>query len=193
MVKIYKTLVLNKDYRPLSLFPLQVIAAREAFIRAVVNETCHVVYEYDKYIQTPLRSSNKYKWPAVIAKNDYLNIERRAILSHESLWYRDNKTCSYCGTKVKLNKNEATMEHVIPQSRGGKKDWANIVLACPTCNHNKGDKDPVGEWAPKYNHPWTPTYGQLIGIRQKFPLVIQHESWGYFIGDWKGPIIINND
>jgi hypothetical protein len=46
--------------------------------------------------------------------------------------------CAYCGTA------EGTMEvdHIIPVSRGGTDALSNLVLACASCNAQKGDRTP---------------------------------------------------
>lgn len=54
---------------------------------------------------------------------------------------RDGLFCSYCGT----NAEKMTLDHVIPQSRGGSHAAENLVLACRSCNSSKGAKTP-GEW-----------------------------------------------
>jgi len=47
--------------------------------------------------------------------------------------------CHYCNAQ--LSKKSATVEHVVPISRGGKLfDERNIVLACFNCNSKKGSK-----------------------------------------------------
>lgn len=45
-------------------------------------------------------------------------------------------TCAYCGKG--LSENEATLEHVIPISKGGPDIPANIVIACKKCNEAAG-------------------------------------------------------
>ncbi len=51
---------------------------------------------------------------------------------------RDNFTCQYCGRKAP--KDELTIDHIVPRSRGGKSTWGNVVIACMACNARKGDK-----------------------------------------------------
>lgn len=46
--------------------------------------------------------------------------------------------CKYCGKQ--LSKDEATLDHVQPQARGGTNAKDNLVLACFHCNQLKGDK-----------------------------------------------------
>ena len=47
--------------------------------------------------------------------------------------------CIYCGAPAQ------THDHVIPRSRGGSDDPANLVLACVSCNASKGARTPE-EW-----------------------------------------------
>jgi endogenous inhibitor of DNA gyrase (YacG/DUF329 family) len=50
---------------------------------------------------------------------------------------RDNFTCQYCGRKapnVILH-----VDHIIPSSKGGTNDRANLVTACQDCNLGKRD------------------------------------------------------
>ena len=49
-------------------------------------------------------------------------------------------TCVYCGAPAE------TRDHVVPRSRGGSDDPANIVMACRSCNSTKGTRTPQ-EWA----------------------------------------------
>ena len=50
--------------------------------------------------------------------------------------------CSYCGaTGVRM-----TVDHVVPLSRGGGNEPANLVAACRPCNSSKGSKT-LEEWA----------------------------------------------
>ena len=54
--------------------------------------------------------------------------------------------CFYCGkTNLKVEtdneKELATVDHVVPLSKGGDKyDPENLVVACFSCNNNKKDK-----------------------------------------------------
>ncbi len=50
------------------------------------------------------------------------------------LWLRCPH-CHYCRTE--LTYEESTLDHVIPKSKGGKRNPDNVVLACKTCNNLK--------------------------------------------------------
>lgn len=46
--------------------------------------------------------------------------------------------CSHCGKKLTLD-NDFTIEHIIPLSKGGTNQHANIVALCDSCNKNKAN------------------------------------------------------
>jgi 5-methylcytosine-specific restriction endonuclease McrA len=46
--------------------------------------------------------------------------------------------CDYCDKP--LTKNLATVDHVVPRSRGGGDDPGNFALACKKCQKLKGNK-----------------------------------------------------
>ena len=53
---------------------------------------------------------------------------------------RDGCTCQYCNRRIALR--DATIDHVIPRSRGGKNHWTNCVASCKSCNRRKDDLTP---------------------------------------------------
>jgi hypothetical protein len=50
------------------------------------------------------------------------------------IYKRDDNECQYCGSK-----NNLTIDHVIPRSRGGQDTWDNLVTCCSSCNTKKGN------------------------------------------------------
>lgn len=48
--------------------------------------------------------------------------------------------CAVCGEKIAKRFH---VDHIVPLSRGGGNERANIQLLCPTCNLRKSAKDPV--------------------------------------------------
>ena len=185
MTDLPKTLVLNSDYSPISAFPLSVIDATEA-VKRVVNGTCYVVEEYDRLIKSPNIEMN---WPSVIIRKQYLKRENTAILRPEALYYRDDRKCAYTGKFLSLK--DVTIDHVIPESKGGKTEWNNVVIASYEANQAKGDKMPIGIWKPRIK-PYTPTYSQLVALRKKYPIMVYHPTWVPYLGDWKAEIVVNN-
>lgn len=51
---------------------------------------------------------------------------------------RDSFTCRYCGSKPPDVFLE--VDHLVPVSKGGKNDGANLVTSCFNCNRGKSDK-----------------------------------------------------
>lgn len=51
---------------------------------------------------------------------------------------RDKWTCRYCGEAVTTT--TATLDHIVPQSRGGPSTPENLTTACHTCNSIKSGR-----------------------------------------------------
>lgn len=51
------------------------------------------------------------------------------------VWERDNFTCLHCGARRRL-----TVDHIIPESKGGTLELSNLQTLCGTCNSKKGDR-----------------------------------------------------
>ena len=60
--------------------------------------------------------------------------------NRKNIYERDAGVCQYCCKK--LSYGEATVDHVLPKSRGGKETWTNLVTCCAPCNSKKGNKTP---------------------------------------------------
>jgi 5-methylcytosine-specific restriction endonuclease McrA len=56
--------------------------------------------------------------------------------SRRNIYQRDRNQCQYCGARPP--REDMTIDHVVPRSRGGKTVWENVVLACSRCNTRKG-------------------------------------------------------
>lgn len=60
---------------------------------------------------------------------------------------RDGWVCHLCGWVVEQsagnwkNPNGATVDHLIPRSKGGPDEWDNVRLAHYKCNHKRSDQD----------------------------------------------------
>lgn len=52
----------------------------------------------------------------------------------EAIYARDGHACTYCGSRFDL-----TLDHAVPESRGGSHDESNLVTACRQCNASKRD------------------------------------------------------
>jgi 5-methylcytosine-specific restriction protein A len=52
------------------------------------------------------------------------------------VWERDNFTCNHCGTRQNLS-----VDHVVPESKGGTLELSNLQTLCRRCNSSKGAKE----------------------------------------------------
>lgn len=79
--------------------------------------------------------------PEVIVLARYNRIPpRRVRFNRRNIFLRDSFTCQYCGKRPP--RDELTIDHILPRSRGGMSSWENVVLACARCNSRKGDRIP---------------------------------------------------
>lgn len=68
------------------------------------------------------------------------------MANYRKLWFDNNKsltgwyTCSWC--KKKIRKQDVDIDHIIPQSLGGKDVLSNLQCMCKSCNRSK--KNDVG-------------------------------------------------
>ncbi|RKZ52963.1 MAG: hypothetical protein DRR16_24130 [Candidatus Parabeggiatoa sp. nov. 3] len=62
-----------------------------------------------------------------------------------ALLFNQGGKCFYCDAI--LDMNEATLDHVIPQSKGGKNDLDNLVVCCKYANHAFRDYSPKHKMA----------------------------------------------
>ncbi len=61
----------------------------------------------------------------------------------KELYKKQNGKCFFCGTELQID-NMVT-DHLYPRSLGGTSTVENIVLSCPKCNIQRGDKMPFRE------------------------------------------------
>lgn len=167
------TLILNKDAQPLSMLPLSTIGWQEA-IRYLVSEKATVLEWYDDWIVHSARWQTAV--PAVMILKEYHKKKNVMRFSKNNIFLRDEYVCQYCNTNVTIK--NATLDHVLPLSHGGKNTWENCVCACSKCNINKGNNKKI---VPK-SKPVKPTYYQLVDKKRKLKWDIKHPSWAYYLG-----------
>ena len=71
------------------------------------------------------------------------------------LFRRDRMTCAYCGQR--FHERELQCEHIVPESRGGRWTWMNLVTACAACNGRKADRTPEQAGMPLMFLPYVPS------------------------------------
>jgi hypothetical protein len=73
------------------------------------------------------------KMPAKAEEDYFTNQDKR-----RELFERDKWICQYCGEKV--SQQNATLDHFIPQSKGGDDSKENLRTCCLLCNSIKSGK-----------------------------------------------------
>jgi len=99
------------------------------------------------------------KKPSIIRVYKYVNqVIQKVPLSRENVYRRDNFECVYCGD---YNRKTLTLDHVVPQSKGGKDTWDNLVTACRKCNSEKSNLT-LEEYGKEIPQPRRPHYLMLM-------------------------------
>lgn len=176
-----QTLVLNSDGNPLSIVPLSIVTWKDA-VKLIFADKVTVLECYEKIISSP---SISMAMPSVIITKKYYKNRYKPEFSKTNLLYRDEFKCQYCGNR--FNENDLTMDHVIPKSKGGKKNFENIVLSCRRCNELKADK-----YMKPLKQPKAPTYFELVYNRKKHPLTISDLNWQKYINWDESLLLIGN-
>jgi len=78
--------------------------------------------------------------PTVVIANNFHKMPMktwRGKPSKDAIYIRDGGRCQYTGKT--LDRKNATIDHVLPKSRGGSDDWNNLALTSKELNSKKGN------------------------------------------------------
>lgn len=182
------TLLLNADATPISLIPMSSISWQDAckFMYTGHAESLHF---YDDWLVHSQRL--EYRVPAVMILKEQVQVKRRLKCETKAnadspasrlVFLRDGYVCQYCSTK--FGYKDLTIDHVLPRKNNGKTTWENCTTACASCNGRRGHDTRI---QPK-TKPFRPTYGHLVKMMRRFPMVIPHPTWNYYLG-WDDGLI----
>ena len=90
----------------------------------------------------------------IIFSVDKAFIPRVPSPTKAGLHRRDQGACAYCGRVLTLS--EASIDHIVPHSKGGPATWENLVIACRRCNEHKANRTPEQAGMPLQFKPFTP-------------------------------------
>ena len=74
-----------------------------------------------------------------MSRNKGRNSTQKAAKKAKLFGGRDTKPCCFC--RRTLTKSTATLEHLIPLSKGGGWEMENLRLSCAECNRERGAQD----------------------------------------------------
>ena len=144
--------------------------------------------DWDAWLKLPVRSFDDpvhygnglkvMRAPTVLVSLNFSKMPKKIFKgkpSKEAIWIRDGGIDQYTGKRLK--REDATVDHVIPQSKGGLDVWENLATTHKKINSEKGNK---------FNHE--------IGLRLIKPLKaptpiplsqlireVRHREWRQFL------------
>ena len=89
----------------------------------------------------------------------------RPSLTNSKLFARDRCLCAYCGGLCQ--EDELTREHIVPLAQRGLDSWMNVVTACKSCNHRKGNRTPEQSHMPLLYAPYVPSLWEDFILRNR--------------------------
>lgn len=115
-------------------------------------------YEHSYSIPT---KGGDYILPSALVLKSYVNIPFFKVRpTRKNIFRRDGYVCQYSGER--LSSKDATIDHVIPSSRGGKNTWENMVTCSKFINQRKGDRTPSEALMKLIATPKKPTRAELV-------------------------------
>lgn len=107
--------------------------------------------DWENWLKLPVRSydlsvtyaggNKQMRVPTVLIATNFnkMPVKRfRGKPSKDAIWTRDNGVDQYTGKPLK--RDEATIDHVLPQSKGGDDTWENLVVTHKDINSKKGNR-----------------------------------------------------
>lgn len=147
--------VLDAGYQPLNVVPF-----RRAIGYLLAGKATVVEADTEVPIQAVLPDGTSFA-PRIIA----FKYTVPWTWTHDIPWSRrkmlerDNWTCGYCGASGR------TVDHIMPQSRGGGDTWMNTITACSPCNGRKDNKTPEEANMPLLFQPYVLSRRELFKRR----------------------------
>ena len=154
-----QVLLINADYNPLGLITLH--KALKLWSKGkieVIKATKQIIRNFEQTIELFV--------PEVIRLLKYVrSIWRKKVpFSKRNLLIRDNFTCQYCGKEIK---QDSSIDHIVPRSKGGMSSFDNCVMACIPCNNKKDNKSCAeAKMFPKHK-PIVPTINEFLLLHIK--------------------------
>lgn len=171
----HRALLLNGDFRPLSVWPLSTLSWEEA-ISGVIADRLIPVSHYPIRVRS---ARDTFLVPSVVAAREYVNLNRPAPKTRWNLLLAHEFHCAYCPGRRRLAVEDLTFDHVVPKSRGGPSTWHNLVPACRACNEMKRDRTPDEAGLVLLSKPYHPTKARLNALAARYVHEKHrlHEHW----------------
>ena len=161
-----KALVLNASYEP-----LRIVSWQKALI-LWFQDKVEILEYHSKFVKSV---SATFNLPSVLRMKKYVRPKKidGVRFCRENVYIRDQFTCQYCA--VQYHPKELTIDHVLPASQGGPKNWTNVVTACRKCNQTKANRTPEKANMPLLKPVRAPAW--LPVLQHEIPVDKAPPSW----------------
>lgn len=148
-------------------------------------EYFNIVKNWKEWSQLPIRSCDDYvhttsgpvRLPSVVVCSRFNRVIHKTIQfpTKQNIFKRDKYICGYTGKK--LQKNELSVDHILPVSRGGQNTWENLVTCEKQTNTFKDNRLPHECGLKLLWKPEKPTNGMVFDALR--------EDWNMFLSATK--------
>jgi 5-methylcytosine-specific restriction endonuclease McrA len=99
--------------------------------------------------------------PRIIRLLSYDRLPRNTVkCNRRNISLRGENCCQYC--QKQFPRQQLSLDHIRPRSRGGADSWENIVCACRKCNVRQGGRTPHEAGMTLMRPPGKPRRSPLI-------------------------------
>lgn len=162
-----KTLLLNSSFEIISFINFRKCIKLYIKGKVEIVSTWDCEYTWEK---------GRIQHPAVVRMKYY--IRRPQMISkftRKNVFRRDLYTCQYCSDSLTVS--SATLDHIVPRSRGGKTIWDNVLTSCLNCNNKKKDRTPEEAGMIPISKPFIPK----LTLNSEYKLLEpKHEDWSVY-------------
>jgi len=186
------TLVLNKSWNAIRVESFRRTLCKTLSRRArFLDDETYVAYSWEDWFKEFSLSIDDeddygYQWinatsfkvrlPEIVILTEYDKVPNMKVrLTRRNLLIRDGFRCQY--SNKRLTYKTATMDHIIPRSRGGKTEWTNVVISDFKVNVKKKNRTPKEAGLKLLSVPKEPHWHPLYSYADKH----RPESWKKFI------------
>lgn len=150
-------------------------------------ESFLVIKDFEEWRELDIRDCDEYVSsakarfrlpPVVVCANfDQIIFSRVVFPTKSNIWKRDGLICQYTGDQ--LTKANASVDHIMPSSRGGGNTWENLVTCDRTLNTWKSDRTPQECGLKLIRKPFKPNNGLVFDfLRTEWEMFLGGGSYG---------------
>lgn len=180
------TLILNRNFQP-----IDIKTAKRTFLSFIngavaLDPDDYTTYTFDEWLvkcnpvddeYSTLRSEKLWVMipDILVVKSASYGKPKHIRVDRSRVFMRDKYRCGYCGKK--FTKEQLTVDHIIPKSRGGNNTYMNLVTSCAVCNIEKDNKT-LAELGWKLKYPIVDPNTDLLC---RVPSGKRLKSWNKFL------------